>query len=158
MAKKAFVRYDGNKKIVPGTLIVQDKAPKVGTWREVPTQLCCDLITLTPYDAFGYVSSIRISPASPVTNFYIYIASSPSGYTYWEVDYFCAPIDNITDFLTHINNNYSDIGKFTAEPYPPLGPDFYQITIQVKRSFMETIFYKYEGTPFEDFLTDVTTV
>lgn len=55
MAKKAFVRYDGNKKIVPGSLIVQDKVPKVGTWREVPvTDLCCNSgVTVTlPVDSF----------------------------------------------------------------------------------------------------------
>jgi hypothetical protein len=39
--KKAFVRY-ANNKAVAGSLILADKAPKVGEWREVPTDLCCD--------------------------------------------------------------------------------------------------------------------
>ncbi len=39
---KAWVRYEGQKKIVPGSLILQANKPKVGTWREVPTSLCCD--------------------------------------------------------------------------------------------------------------------
>lgn len=38
--KKAFVRYAANK-AVPGSLIVRTKAPKVGTWKEVPYDLCC---------------------------------------------------------------------------------------------------------------------
>lgn len=38
--KKAFVRYAGNK-AVPGSLIVRTKAPKVGTWKEVPYDVCC---------------------------------------------------------------------------------------------------------------------
>lgn len=39
--KKAFVRYAANK-AVPGSLIVRTKAPKVGTWKEVPYDLCCE--------------------------------------------------------------------------------------------------------------------
>jgi hypothetical protein len=38
--KKAFVRYAANK-AVPGSLIVRTKAPKVGTWKEVPYDVCC---------------------------------------------------------------------------------------------------------------------
>lgn len=41
MIKKAFIRY-ANNKAVPGSLIVRTKAPKVGTWREVPYDLCCN--------------------------------------------------------------------------------------------------------------------
>ena len=38
---KAWVRYDGQKKIVPSSLILQAHKPKVGTWKEIPTDLCC---------------------------------------------------------------------------------------------------------------------
>lgn len=38
--KKAFARY-ANNKIVPGSLILSDKAPKVGVWKEVVYDLCC---------------------------------------------------------------------------------------------------------------------
>lgn len=37
---KAFARY-ANNKIVPGSLILSDKAPKVGVWKEVVSDLCC---------------------------------------------------------------------------------------------------------------------
>lgn len=39
--KKAFARY-ANNKIVPGSLILSDKAPKVGVWKEVVADLCCN--------------------------------------------------------------------------------------------------------------------
>ena len=39
--KKGFVRY-ANNKLVAGSLILADKAPKVGVWKEVPADLCCD--------------------------------------------------------------------------------------------------------------------
>jgi hypothetical protein len=38
---KAWVRYDGKHKIVPSSLILRVNKPKVGTWREIPTDLCC---------------------------------------------------------------------------------------------------------------------
>jgi len=39
--KKGFVRY-ANNKLVAGSLILADKAPKVGVWKEVPADLCCE--------------------------------------------------------------------------------------------------------------------
>jgi hypothetical protein len=39
--KKGFVRY-ANNKLVAGSLILADKAPKVGVWKEVSADLCCN--------------------------------------------------------------------------------------------------------------------
>jgi hypothetical protein len=44
---KAYVRYDGNKKIVPGSLILARKKPLVGNWKEVPAYECCNYTTTT---------------------------------------------------------------------------------------------------------------
>ena len=39
---KAYVRYDGQKKIVPGSLILRENKPTTGTFVEVmPVNLCC---------------------------------------------------------------------------------------------------------------------
>ena len=38
---KAWVRFDGNKNVVPGSLILRTTKPKVGTWIEVTYNLCC---------------------------------------------------------------------------------------------------------------------
>ena len=46
---KAWVRYDGQNKIVPSSLILRAKKPKVGTWVEIPTDLCCTTTTTTAY-------------------------------------------------------------------------------------------------------------
>lgn len=40
---RAWVRYDGQKKIVPSSLILQANKPKVGTWKEISTDLCCPI-------------------------------------------------------------------------------------------------------------------
>jgi hypothetical protein len=64
--KKAFVRY-ANNKAVAGSLIVREKAPKVGTWKEVDYDLCCDTsgcnlppVTLT---ASGFTADTGCTPA-----------------------------------------------------------------------------------------------
>ncbi len=41
--KKGFVRY-ANNKLVAGSLILADKAPKVGVWKEIAYDLCCDSV------------------------------------------------------------------------------------------------------------------
>jgi hypothetical protein len=44
---KAFVRYDGNKRVVRGSLILRLKAPKVGVWKEITGNSCCTTTTTT---------------------------------------------------------------------------------------------------------------
>jgi hypothetical protein len=44
---KAWVRYDGNKRVIAGSLILAKKMPKVGTWGEVPAYECCNPTTTT---------------------------------------------------------------------------------------------------------------
>lgn len=44
---KAFVRYAGTGRIVPGSLILRNQMPKVGHWVEVPINQCCNTTTTT---------------------------------------------------------------------------------------------------------------
>jgi hypothetical protein len=44
---KAFVRFDGSGRIVPGSLILRRKKPKVGKWQEILTYECCNSTTTT---------------------------------------------------------------------------------------------------------------
>ena len=42
---KAFVRYDGTGRVIPGSLILQRKKPKVGDWKEIDAYQCCNPTT-----------------------------------------------------------------------------------------------------------------
>jgi hypothetical protein len=42
---KFFVRFDGNQRIVAGSLIARRKMPKVGKWMEVSGYQCCNPTT-----------------------------------------------------------------------------------------------------------------
>jgi len=44
---KAYVRFDGTGRIVPSSLILRRKKPKVGNWVEIPAYECCNDTTTT---------------------------------------------------------------------------------------------------------------
>ena len=44
---KFFVRYDGQGRVVLGSLIARKKMPKVGKWVEVNGYQCCGTTTTT---------------------------------------------------------------------------------------------------------------
>jgi hypothetical protein len=39
--------YDGTGRIVPSSLILRRKMPKVGKWKEIPAYECCNPTTTT---------------------------------------------------------------------------------------------------------------
>jgi hypothetical protein len=39
---KAYVRYDGSGRVIPGSLILNRFKPAVGNWQETPAYLCCN--------------------------------------------------------------------------------------------------------------------
>lgn len=44
---KAFVRFDGSGDIVPSSVILARKMPKVGRWTEIDAYECCNPTTTT---------------------------------------------------------------------------------------------------------------
>ena len=44
---KAYSRFDGTGRIVPGSTVLRRQKPKVGNWKEVPAYECCNDVTLT---------------------------------------------------------------------------------------------------------------
>jgi hypothetical protein len=39
---KAYERYDYNGKVVPGSLVLRDRIPKNGRWKELVGYECCN--------------------------------------------------------------------------------------------------------------------
>ena len=44
---KAYVRYDGSGRVVPGSLILRRQKPKVGNWTEIQAYESCNPTTTT---------------------------------------------------------------------------------------------------------------
>lgn len=57
---KAYVRFDGTGRIVPSSLILRRKKPKVGKWIEIPAYECCNPTTTTS-------TSTTAAPATTTT-------------------------------------------------------------------------------------------
>jgi hypothetical protein len=59
---KAFVRYDGTGRVIPGSLILQRKKPKVGDWKEIDAYECCNPTTSTTTTAAPTTSTTTTAP------------------------------------------------------------------------------------------------
>jgi hypothetical protein len=44
---RAFVRYDGSGRVIPGSMVLRKNKPKVGRWQEITTYECCNPTTTT---------------------------------------------------------------------------------------------------------------
>lgn len=44
---KAYVRFDGTGRIVPGSLVLRRSIPKNGNWKEITAYECCNPTTTT---------------------------------------------------------------------------------------------------------------
>ena len=63
---KAYVRFDGTGRIVPSSLILRRKIPKVGKWVEIPAYECCNPTTTTTTTA-APTTTTTTTTAAPTT-------------------------------------------------------------------------------------------
>lgn len=45
--KKAFVRVDGSGRVIPTSMVLRVNMPKVGKWRQIQKDECCDPLLTT---------------------------------------------------------------------------------------------------------------
>jgi hypothetical protein len=64
---KAFVRFDGTGRVIPGSLILQRFKPKVGNWQEINATECCSDITTTTTTTTAPATTTTTTTAAPVT-------------------------------------------------------------------------------------------
>lgn len=73
---KAYERFDYNGKVVPGSLVLRDRIPKNGKWKEVQTYQCCNVdpncVTFTiesteGFQDFSYGFIVVDDSGDPVT-------------------------------------------------------------------------------------------
>ena len=58
---RAFVRYDGQGRVVSSSLILRKNKPKVGKWEEIPAYECCNPTTSTTSTTSTSTSSTTTS-------------------------------------------------------------------------------------------------
>lgn len=73
---KAFVRYDGSGRVIPGGPVLRATKPKVGNWKEINAYKCCNEAPL-PSNCIEFVVDTTES-----TFFTFSASSSTQEYTY----------------------------------------------------------------------------
>lgn len=101
---KAYVRFDGTGRIVPGSLVLRRSKPKNGTWKEITAYECCNTPTLNS----GEVGGFPWNPADVV----LYCNSS-NHYIFIDTD---TEVANITELVTALNATASSLGVFSVAP------------------------------------------
>ena len=64
---KAYVRYDGSGRVVPGSLILRRQKPKVGNWTEIQAYECCNPTTTTTTSTSSTTTTTSTSSTTTTT-------------------------------------------------------------------------------------------
>jgi hypothetical protein len=59
---KAYVRFDGQGRVVAGSLILRKSKPKVGKWQEITAYECCNQTTTTTTTALTTTTTTTVAP------------------------------------------------------------------------------------------------
>jgi hypothetical protein len=96
---KAYVRFDGTGRIVPGSLVLRRAKPKVGNWKEIQGYECCNDVTLT------------FTPSSPtITDVTLRLFCNGT-----QIHYLFTPSDSTTigSLISILNSTFNVLGTFT---------------------------------------------
>jgi hypothetical protein len=64
---KAFVRFDGTGRVIPGSLILQRSKPKVGDWHEIDATQCCGYVPTTTTTSTSTSTTTTTTTVPPTT-------------------------------------------------------------------------------------------
>ena len=64
---KAYVRFDGTGRIIPGSLVLRRAKPKVGNWKEIEAYECCNPTTTTTTSSSTSTSTSTSTTTSTTT-------------------------------------------------------------------------------------------
>ena len=65
---KAYVRFDGSQRVVPGSLVLRRNKPKVGKWQEIVGYECCNPTTTTTTTAVPTTTTTTtVAPTTTTT-------------------------------------------------------------------------------------------
>lgn len=62
---KAFVRWDGQGRVIAGSLVLRQSKPKVGNWQEITAYECCNPTTTTSTTSTSTSTTTTTTTAAP---------------------------------------------------------------------------------------------
>lgn len=72
---RAFVRFDGSGRIVASSLILRKRKPKVGKWKEILANECCDITTTSTTTTLFPPTTTTTTTATPSFALVYYVGS-----------------------------------------------------------------------------------
>jgi len=113
---KAYSRFDGTGRIVPGSTVLRRNKPKVGNWIEVQAYECCDTVEcIVPAVTLSTTATgfpALISDCTP------YVLFKCDASTVWELSGYIGPVDNplsLEDYIERLNESYSWVGVWSFD-------------------------------------------
>lgn len=96
---KAYARFDGSGRIVPGSLVLRRSKPKVGKWMEIQGYECCNDVTLTFEMSDTSINDVTLRLFCNGT----------------QIHYLFTPQDSedIGDVINILNNTFNLLGTFS---------------------------------------------
>jgi hypothetical protein len=74
---KAYVRFDGTGRIIAGSLILQRFKPKVGNWKEIDANECCNFVPTTTTTTTATPTTTTTTTTTSALC-YCYVVSNPT--------------------------------------------------------------------------------
>ena len=110
---KAYSRFDGTGRIVPGSTVLRRNKPKVGNWIEVQAYECCDTAGCNfppvPLTASGFTNTPLSSGCTPI----IVIKCNEIDILYLTAAFPAG--DSMQNFFNLISNVYSWLGTWSLD-------------------------------------------
>ena len=111
---KAFARIDGTGRVVPGSLVLRERKPKTGKWKEVEANECCNTIDACFTALFSYTEATADSLNINIERVNITGSPNVTGTINWG--------DGTTESISMTNNDgsvtfahtYSEYGEYTV--------------------------------------------
>jgi hypothetical protein len=107
---KAYSRFDGTGRIVPGSTVLRRNKPKNGNWKEVQAYECCNVdqspILISVIDSYPFSYPDLTLNASGIFTL-TYLADNTT-------------VTNITTLTAYLNKQYNTLGNFRV-----VGTDIY---------------------------------
>ena len=96
---KAYSRFDGTGRIVPGSTVLRRNKPKNGNWKEIQTYECCNDITLIFTPESAEINDVTLR---------LFCNGTQINYLYTNRD-----SEDIGDIINILNQTFNVLGTFT---------------------------------------------
>lgn len=121
---KAYVRFDGTGRVVPSSLILRRKKPKVGKWVEIPAYECCD-----PFTPTTTTTSTSTSSTTTTTTTVAPPIERIAGYSIEPMSCAPSPYPSQTVWTSQAINTFVWTNEALTIPFNPFGGIGFQMKI-----------------------------